>query len=115
MRISDWSSDVCSSDLRPEHAPGGGHAAFVRNRSQVRHERAGGGACPCPAARLGGAVAGGVRRQGREAGGVRRFERLCRQGPVGRYDRGGRKSCVMGTGLVVRVDLGSLRSIKKTK
>src|SRR3546814_5023690 len=43
-------------------------SAFVRNRSQVRHERAGGGACPCPAARLGGAVAGGVRRQGREAG-----------------------------------------------
>src|SRR3546814_9178260 len=47
MRISDWSSDVCSSDLRARHAAGdvaGGHrigADFPR-RADHRHGHAGG-------------------------------------------------------------------------
>src|SRR3546814_8678162 len=46
MRISDWSSDVCSSDLRqsPVHARGGGGPSQSRGRtpSHARPEQ------PCP-------------------------------------------------------------------
>src|SRR3546814_20587855 len=31
MRISDWSSDVCSSDLRVVAVPGGGAATLITN------------------------------------------------------------------------------------
>src|SRR3546814_11641217 len=33
MRISDWSSDVCSSDLADERAPAAGAFAFVERRA----------------------------------------------------------------------------------
>src|SRR3546814_9853919 len=36
MRISDWSSDVCSSDLRPRHQRGGRRAGLLRPHHQVR-------------------------------------------------------------------------------
>src|SRR3546814_15108466 len=70
MRISDWSSDVCSSDLPPErhpararHRPGGKRAATVAGRdrpadrpaepertgpSRARHPKQGDGLRPCP-------------------------------------------------------------------
>src|SRR3546814_1226771 len=41
MRISDWSSDVCSSDLRGE--PGAGVAPLLGRRSGVRAGRRSGG------------------------------------------------------------------------
>src|SRR3546814_4057034 len=47
LRISDWSSDVCSSDLRAVLVPlgGGGHrAAGRRNRGPCQISRAGAGA-----------------------------------------------------------------------
>src|SRR3546814_13964100 len=39
MRISDWSSDVCSSDLRPEL--GGGHAGAAHDALALDPERRG--------------------------------------------------------------------------
>src|SRR3546814_15064106 len=42
MRISDWSSDVCSSDLQPEHAVGDraahqrGHVGVVRTQPALQ-------------------------------------------------------------------------------
>src|SRR3546814_6645970 len=44
MRISDWSSDVCSSDLRPGGVPGAehdaGHPALrLRRRDRRRHHQ----------------------------------------------------------------------------
>src|SRR3546814_3681127 len=52
MRISDWSSDVCSSDLRP-HRRGGGCEGAVGLRGRGRHAGPGGrradrGNCPAP-------------------------------------------------------------------
>src|SRR3546814_16296661 len=40
MRISDWSSDVCSSDLRGPRAECRAHAAFRRARAPERRVRA---------------------------------------------------------------------------
>src|SRR3546814_9045513 len=38
MRISDWSSDVCSSDLVEEHAPGGRLDRRVEMRTIGEHD-----------------------------------------------------------------------------
>src|SRR3546814_10506218 len=45
MRISDWSSDVCSSDLQPHHVdempvPGGGFEAEMLARGEIAPMRA---------------------------------------------------------------------------
>src|SRR3546814_17943523 len=38
MRISDWSSDVCSSDLQQEdHRAVGGHVGPLLDRAELRH------------------------------------------------------------------------------
>src|SRR3546814_6753975 len=68
MRISDWSSDVCSSDLRdrrPRRRPGRRHLAFR----------------PAPCRRPG--VRDGLPGGGRGAGGLSRALRIA----VGAYDR----------------------------
>src|SRR3546814_11996020 len=39
MRISDWSSDVCSSDLRRKHLVGEGHRNETRNEKKRRRRR----------------------------------------------------------------------------
>src|SRR3546814_5809486 len=45
MRISDWSSDVCSSDLRTRLAEGGGELAVTADHRGLRQEfRVAGGA-----------------------------------------------------------------------
>src|SRR3546814_17648989 len=101
MRISDWSSDVCSSDLRRAggNGGGGGDCAF---RVGGRLAGRGGGAqmgraaqlLPRPRAglwlRSGGAGIFLVRRAGRD-----------------------RKRVVSGKSVSVRVDLGGRRIIKK--
>src|SRR3546814_4512935 len=51
MRISDWSSDVCSSDLQPIYDRRGRRIAAFWWRRAVRH-RAEGGRTPLPAALL---------------------------------------------------------------
>src|SRR3546814_12317602 len=98
MRISDWSSDVCSSDLpgaaRP--APGAGTPRGGRSirppRMHARHRR---GEFPARAGRR-------ARRRGR---GDARVD-------LARADR---KSVVEGKSVSVRVDLGGRRIIKKKK
>src|SRR3546814_16484028 len=97
MRISDWSSDVCSSDLRQRR----------RRRPSVQRDqkrddyRAGGrqdrGARPA-------GVHGAQRRQ--RHGGLRNGRR-----PVGEA----RQSVGSGKSVSVRVDLGGWRMIKKKK
>src|SRR3546814_15943203 len=92
MRISDWSSDVCSSDLRsykstrhnrqsPEttRPPGGGRVALPGGKS-VANGR--------------GVLALGL--------GDHRLDRA-----------GDRKSVVEGKSVLVRVDLGGRRTLKK--
>src|SRR3546814_20371080 len=88
MRISDWSSDVCSSDLVPatRRAQCGSGSARRRLRARVRRP-----ACPRPSgARAGRASA-----------------------PHGR--RRDRKSVVEGKSVSARVDLGGRRHIKKNQ
>src|SRR3546814_19833868 len=108
MRISDWSSDVCSSDLGVEHRP----ALF--DRLVDRHGVGGIGL-------EGGLVDLVERRAHHEEGeeqrkpdqhltgrGLRKAQRL----PQYRQDR---KSVVEGKSGSVRVELGGGRAIKKTK
>src|SRR3546814_12358016 len=108
MRISDWSSDVCSSDLydagiswrRAERQP----ASFVRQilrrlwPSEFSHigprDRVGEGACSQPRAE-------GVGSPARYTSALRRLP--------------DRKSVVSGKSVSVRVDLGGRRIIKKKK
>src|SRR3546814_19444509 len=87
MRISDWSSDVCSSDLAEE-----GEAAPARAGILDRARR--------------GDLAHMAARQGH----ARRDARAARR-RLGRD----RKSVVEGKSVSVRVDLGGRRSIKKKK
>src|SRR3546814_16213953 len=89
MRISDWSSDVCSSDLSRAPAPG---------RGQRR---------PSPPDRRWPST-GTARTAGR--GGRRRGSRGSRA-----RARRDRKSVVEGKSVSVRVDLGGRRIIKKKK
>src|SRR3546814_5961667 len=88
MRISDWSSDVCSSDLglRCRSAP-------ARTAFEIRSR-----------------VDAGVRTVGRPAADHRQLRRPYRRDPAA-----DRESVVEGKSVSVRVDLGGLRSIKKKK
>src|SRR3546814_17982843 len=94
MRISDWSSDVCSSDLDRRRLPGRGAYRGVRAEGH---------------------------RQGARGGSVSRRRRLGRvrgRGSARKEARGGstdRKSVVSGKSVSVRVDLGGRRSITKKK
>src|SRR3546814_11728690 len=96
MRISDWSSDVCSSDLRID--VGGPDPDLVRPRRSGRGAHLGQGASRCRRAdRRGGAAADGSRAAGRGA------ERL------------DRTSVVLGKSVSVRVALGGRRIIQTQK
>src|SRR3546814_20866267 len=102
MRISDWSSDVCSSDLDARRS-GGGVAAdeFAPLRRGHRH----GGASQDRGVERGDIVAaehGAVDREGRAADGA---------GAGGL--KADRKSVVEGKGVSVRVDIGGRRILKK--
>src|SRR3546814_16635194 len=91
MRISDWSSDVCSSDLCVEE-----HAESAGNENQ-RHEK------DAPHEK---------RRQQYRIRGSRRTAHDLRLGWLERQDR---KSVVSGKSVSDRVDLGGRRIIKKKK
>src|SRR3546814_12897240 len=115
MRISDWSSDVCSSDLR-RVARALGHG----DRQRVMPQRLAYPARPLPGNRRQGEVEAVVRQlrasngicpAGQDGMGLRLFGPL--QGEhVGELDR---KSVVSGKSVSVRVDLGGRRIIKKKK
>src|SRR3546814_2842480 len=91
MRISDWSSDVCSSDLRPEPAPVRGPAGRSDDRRAPRGGLGGGGRRYAAVRlrhgggeRLDCAVARGDVRGARRA--------LCRQGEPVRAVAGGNRA-----------------------
>src|SRR3546814_14095078 len=88
MRISDWSSDVCSSDLRGAHIQ-----ASARHRAaECRHCRRADEARP------------GCWCERRDQAGLSQLKWL---------PPGDRKSVVEGTSVSVRVDLGGRRIIQK--
>src|SRR3546814_19195477 len=96
MRISDWSSDVCSSDLADLHASAQQRAAEAC-RSASRYSV--------------GASRRSIRRVRcvhQQRPGARRAHRR----PIEFPDR---KSVVLGQSVYVRVDLGGRRFIKKKK
>src|SRR3546814_14797166 len=105
MRISDWSSDVCSSDLIGE-APvlrpvlGGFDGRLGRESGGQRRERG----------PEGGALFPHLRRLfGPERGAV------ATQPAAGVEQRGDRKNGVQGKGVSVRADPGGSGKIKQTK
>src|SRR3546814_13449462 len=108
MRISDWSSDVCSSDLDAILPLGSrlieqrnGSEALARFRKRDRQRE-----------RIGGDI--GV-VCGRRAGAIDETRGVAQD--IAHADRplGARKSVVSGTSVSVRVDLGGRRTIKKKK
>src|SRR3546814_16927608 len=97
MRISDWSSDVCSSDLQAEAAPSFPRTLPAQPADQ-RHQRH-----PQPE------VAEVPYQRARP---VRRIA-LADRGQPAAARIGDRKSVVEGKSVSVRVDLGGRRIIKK--
>src|SRR3546814_11277660 len=95
MRISDWSSDVCSSDLISRRRQRDGKPLLYRPAPQYARGR---GRAPL----LGGYA--------RARAALRSRRDVFR--PVERHDPD-RKSVVKGKGVSVRLDLGCTRIIKK--
>src|SRR3546814_18042347 len=93
MRISDWSSDVCSSDL---------------HRWRTRHERQGARQETRPQTRPGSAAR--AQGRGRRPGAGSQPRRQPARAAGRREDR---KSVAEGKSVSVRVDLGGRRIIKK--
>src|SRR3546814_20427476 len=100
MRISDWSSDVCSSDLLCRTRQDARRGGIVSLRS-VAHDRADAGRDDGDAA---------SRRSRRASRRRQRFARVAEQ--VRQRDR---KSVVSGKRGSVRVNLGGRRITKKKK
>src|SRR3546814_19183814 len=101
MRISDWSSDVCSSDLAPA-IDGGDH------RQAAGRER---GKAAVPLLRQrddGGTASGAIAENGLQ---LHRHRRQVE--PVAEVLAADRKGVVEGKGVSVRVDLGGRRLITK--
>src|SRR3546814_19239758 len=105
MRISDWSSDVCSSDLAGGRSRSGPGRRRCPGRGRRRDRRP--GPCGRRADRVG--EAGGTRRSpdGRRRGGANGGVAADRQGG------GDRTSAVSGKRVKVRVVIGGRRVIKK--
>src|SRR3546814_19701042 len=104
MRISDWSSDVCSSDLMLQHGVELRLEAFAvpvalaRAQARLLAQEA-----PLPV---------GKEAAGDDRGGV---GPVLEQQAVALVQAGDRKSVVKGKSVAVRVDLGGSRFIKKKK
>src|SRR3546814_18017465 len=111
MRISDWSSDVCSSDLIVERAGPRRLSPFVipsflgnlaAGHVSIRHGLQGPLGCPVTACAAGAQAIGDAAR-------------LIRAGDAEVMVAGDRKSVVSGKRVSVGVDLGGGRIIKKKK
>src|SRR3546814_19368116 len=105
MRISDWSSDVCSSDLRPGSGlrtrdDGGDDGSYLSILALRSTGTAG-------AAIFSGAA--GRKRRGQSGNRPARISDATRSAS----EAGDRKSVVEGKRVAVRVDLGGRRTIKK--
>src|SRR3546814_20694327 len=101
MRISDWSSDVCSSDLR--HDPRRGQPGARHDPGPARHRHPAG----TRRGRRGPSGGGGERRAGPGTAGKGHHH-----GPLPRRGRVDRKSVGEGKGGAVSVDLGGRRILK---
>src|SRR3546814_11605547 len=114
MRISDWSSDVCSSDLRNRR--GGGPALTPAVGAHRHHQRVAVDANLDLIDQL--ALALGP-RAGRPADRQPNLERTADAHAIEAPDRvaalGDRKSVVSGKSVSVRVDIGGRRIMKKKK
>src|SRR3546814_20389041 len=99
MRISDWSSDVCSSDLRGVVDPKLPRAQHPRGTRAARGDGRGGGDADRAQSRPCRASAGDPRRS--------------ETGKRAHAAAGDRTSVGKGTSEQVRVDLGGGRTIKK--
>src|SRR3546814_12071021 len=104
MRISDWSSDVCSSDLARGHRP-------WSLRCPIRYRRRPPSISSCHRRRESEATPRHHRRrrEANDASGSPPAADRERSDP----DREDRKSVVEGKSVSVRVDLGGRRIIKK--
>src|SRR3546814_20717201 len=100
MRISDWSSDVCSSDLGESGVPRSAEGRFQADDRSQLHAEGSGIDRPDHLLLAGQCVAA----QG--LGEMVRFHHRLRPD---------RKSVVQGKSVSVRVDLGGRRIIKKKK
>src|SRR3546814_19703487 len=118
MRISDWSSDVCSSDLHLFARRLGDLADGPRDRSRSE--------CVTSSnlRRLEAPQGWSSRRQPLVKAGGQEKERMTNEQlatnresarPVSQAERADRKSVVSGKSVSVRVDLGGRRIIKKNK
>src|SRR3546814_17019631 len=118
MRISDWSSDVCSSDLRvgeQRSRPARAQELIIeraghrhRDRHDMREDEGVGSHVGKTHLRRAGAKSSGVQRL---AGGDEPRPAMYRPG---RLDKE-RMRVVCGTIVTVQVEIGGRRSIKKTK
>src|SRR3546814_14094042 len=97
MRISDWSSDVCSSDL---NLAGIGHAHVSEPSNRGGH-------------RASLLRAGGQRRADDPVNVVGRLLDRCAEVVAPNAQRRDRKSGVVGKSVTVRVKLGGRRTLKK--
>src|SRR3546814_20257571 len=107
MRISDWSSDVCSSDLRPAGRTSAG-SGFPKNRSPrsvacAAHDSYGQGIVTWPG------------WPPPPPGEPPALPARWLQAPLPIAPPTDRKGVVSGKGVSVRVDLGGRRIIKKKK
>src|SRR3546814_11173933 len=109
MRISDWSSDVCSSDLPPDpRLRGPGRRRQGGRREDDRGYLSRGLQCREPPGEAGDIRSENQDRAHRQGCGDRRGTRdLARARD--------RKSVVWGTSVAVRVNLGGRRFIKQKK
>src|SRR3546814_14728320 len=117
MRISDWSSDVCSSDLRRRahrsRQPGAGFPVSLRSRATDRPQAV---RRDPRTRRYAGRIVSAPRRGIARRAAVRDAFAV----PQGRLAAmppraGDRKSGVQGKSVSVRVDLGGRRILKKKK
>src|SRR3546814_21189091 len=106
MRISDWSSDVCSSDLRRSGSGGASARGAPGIGSGTRASPSRRPAAPCRTASSGeNSLNAQVIEQ--------RQQRQAPDGEVVAVDAGDRKRVVEGKSVSVRVGLGDRRLIKK--
>src|SRR3546814_17649253 len=99
VRISDWSSDVCASDLRPHPDIAATRCTAARDADAAGHIHPRTGSRAARYARNGDAAPGPAGRAGCGAA---------------RNHRQTKRTCVLeGTGVTVRVVLGGTPSMKK--
>src|SRR3546814_14762826 len=115
MRISDWSSDVCSSDLLDRHVQGGRRLVGDDDLGIVQNRDGDGDALAHAAGqlvRIGAQPGRRIRDADPPQGLFGASEGLLSRDLLVRLDR---KSVVSGKSVSVRVDLGGRRIIKKKK